>query len=472
MSLTYAEVHHLYHEMKPLIIGAICTRFASLSPCSFVVRLERKNFDPLNLFFCFKEPFLRFHFSQNFTKSIQNTPFVETLFKKLGHKEIVDCVLLNEDRILSLCFQGHERMYLVAELIPKHANCYLLNSNQLIMAALNPVGVSVYVPPVKPEFLCRELQEIQGNGTSFEIEKKYSRLEKQHVFVQQKKNIAKQLEKGFKRAQKRFEERLKMLNRCKEWKKVRHEGLLLQANLFRITKGMHEIIVSDWEQEGEERTLHLDSLVSPKDQLASYFRRSKKLNIGQGHAKRLLQLAEEELALYLEKKDVLNGITDSQSLEEYCKRFRIDDNPTQVNPLYKKKEPVKPYNTFITREGVEIWVGKNAADNDKLTLHFAKGSDLWLHARNYPGSHVVVRCLKGQELDENSLNDAAELALRYSKAKDTTEGEVCLAQVKTLTRVKEKPGKVILSKHKVLCVILDDKRWHRLKMSLKTQLAH
>ena len=271
------------------------------------------------------------------------------------------------------------------------------------------------------------------------------------------------LEKKLKKAEKRVEDRLKNLSACKDWHVVNHEGLLLQANLFRVQKGMREVVVSDWEQDGVERTINLDPLKVPKDIVAAYFRRSKKLKAGQEHAVRLLKKAEEELAACLEQKRVLDEAADVESLAAYYKRFGESVRAIRPAAVRGKKEPAKPYYTFVSQAGIEIRVGKSAKDNDKLTFHCSKGLDWWLHAQNYPGSHVVVSFQKGQELDEETLYDAAELALRYSKAKNSGEGEVCLTQVKGLTRVKGTPGKVMLSKHRILRLILDNKRWMRLK---------
>lgn len=296
-----------------------------------------------------------------------------------------------------------------------------------------------------------------------EAEKFYTALESEHLFIRQKKLACMAMEKKLKKARKRIEDGLKNLSICKNWRAVNHEGLLLQANLFRLQKGMKEVIVSDWEQDGAERTISLDPLAAPKDIVALYFRRSKKLEVGEGHAVRLLKKAEEDLALCLEQKRVLDEVSNVESLASYEKRFGASIQPIHKNASSIKKEPAKPYHVFISLAGIEIRVGKSAKDNDKLTFHYSNGLDWWLHASNYPGSHVVVHCQKGQEPDEETLYDAAELALRYSKAKNNGEGEVCLTQVKRLKRFKNTPGKVMVSEHRIICLVLDNKRWMRLR---------
>lgn len=281
-------------------------------------------------------------------------------------------------------------------------------------------------------------------------------------FVKQKQSAIAKIEKEIRRAKKRLEGCLQTLETCRNWEKVHHEGLLLQSNLFRLAKGMKEIVVSDWELEGKERTIPLDSLLPPQDQVAALFRRSKKLRKGEVHAERMAGLAEQGVQARLEQKAVLETIPDLQALHEYFSRHLIGNRAISQPLISKAQEPAKPYKTFTSQAGIEIWVGKSAKDNDKLSFHYANGLDLWLHARNYPGSHVVIRCPKGQEVDPETLQDAAELALRFSKAKDSGCGEVTLTQAKDIRRTGT-PGKVMLSRHKTLKTALSDKRWERLR---------
>lgn len=273
------------------------------------------------------------------------------------------------------------------------------------------------------------------------------------------------INRELKRAQKRFTNYQQILQECLDWEKVHHDGLLLQANLFRITSKMKEIVVADWSLNGQERVLTLNPLLRPHDQVAALFRRSKKLRKGIVHAQRMLKSAEQSLTQRLEQKHILDAITDPAALFDFLQQEGLIGTSKRKAPVPRREEPPKPYKRYLSEKGVEIWVGKSAKNNDLLTFHYANGRDLWLHARNYPGSHVVVRCQKGQEVDAESLLDAAELAIRFSKANNPGEQEVCLAQVNALTRVKGSPGKVMLSKHKTLRVNLDNARWQRLQPS-------
>lgn len=283
------------------------------------------------------------------------------------------------------------------------------------------------------------------------------------LFIRQKQSAIAKIDKEIKRSKKRLEACLQTLETCRNWEAVHHEGLLLQSNLFRLVKGMKEIALADWKDENKERIITLDPLLPPQDQVAALFRRSKKLRKGEIHAERMVGLAEQGLQALLEQKAALESVSGLEGLHEYFTKYLIGNRSASKPLTSKAQEPAKPYKVFTSEAGIEIWVGKSAKDNDKLSFHYAHGLDPWLHARNYPGSHVVIRCPKGQEVDPETLHDAAELALRFSKAKDSGCGEVTLTQAKDLRRVPGTPGKVMLSRHKTLKITLSEKRWDRLR---------
>lgn len=282
------------------------------------------------------------------------------------------------------------------------------------------------------------------------------------LFLRRKHYLTTCLNRSIKRAHKRLIDRQIILKKCQEWEKVAHIGQLLQSNLFRIDKGASSIQVVDWKQD-EEQVIPLDPLVEPKLQVASYFKQSRKLRLGEKHAERQLTQMEIELAQCEEQRKELESILLMADLEAYCQRYKLHWNPVDTSIALKSKEVPKPYKLYHSEAGMEIWVGKSAKDNDQMTFHYANGSDWWFHAADYPGSHVVLRFDKRREPDRASIEDAAELSLRFSKVKGNHSGDVTQTQVKWLKRVKGHPGRVMLSQSKVLRITLNEARWLRLK---------
>lgn len=466
MSLTFFQVQHMLREIKPLLEGALCRDVMAISPSTFVITFKQANATH-HLLLCFKERYLRFHLCAHPPLNSQAGPFINKLNAMLPGERLVDCCLLNEDRILALSFQKNGKIYrLVSEFLPRRPNCYLLDANQHIVAALYPVDHLIYDLPSMQGHAHKSISpSLPDLSDSHAIVKYYEELEQKEAFEANLREIASTLKKQLKSAQGRVSNRKKILEECTQWKQVHHDGLLLKANLFQIRKGMHEAVVSDWELAGKERKIPLDPLKSPQEQLTAIFRRAKKLQAGLPHAEKQLKLAEEELALRSQQQQVLDKVATPKDLESFCKTYSIGPAPQTRKVVAKAPEPAKPYHIFLAKSGLQIWVGKSAKENDKLSFHCADGNDWWLHAHDYPGSHVVVRGAKGQELDAETLSDAAELALRFSKAKDQGKGEVSLTQVKALRSVKGCPGKVMLSKYRVVYISLDKGRWERLKES-------
>lgn len=125
-------------------------------------------------------------------------------------------------------------------------------------------------------------------------------------------------------------------------------------------------------------------------------------------------------------------------------------------PIGRKKKAelaFKGARRFVSSDGVEILVGKKAADNDYLTFRIAKSMDTWLHAADYPGSHVVIRSAGRKELPNSTLREAAELAAFYSDAREVPKAAVNYTLKKFVNKPKRSaPGLVSLSAFKTILV--------------------
>lgn len=131
-----------------------------------------------------------------------------------------------------------------------------------------------------------------------------------------------------------------------------------------------------------------------------------------------------------------------------------------IKPLSKKhrKEEIEaaskqlPFRMY-KREGFEILVGKNARNNDELSFHFAAKNDLWLHAKDVTGSHVVIRHRAGKDLPPMVLEYAAQLAAFFSKRKQDTLVPVIYTPRKYIRKRKgDPPGLVAVDREQVIMV--------------------
>lgn len=130
--------------------------------------------------------------------------------------------------------------------------------------------------------------------------------------------------------------------------------------------------------------------------------------------------------------------------------------PTEkARPQRKKKieAAFKGARRFVSSDGIEILVGKKAADNDFLTFRVARSLDLWLHAEDYPGSHVVVRLAGRKVAPHKTLLEAAQLAAFYSDAREHPKAAVRYTQRKFVNKPRKgPPGLVSLSSFRTILV--------------------
>jgi len=107
----------------------------------------------------------------------------------------------------------------------------------------------------------------------------------------------------------------------------------------------------------------------------------------------------------------------------------------EKKPKGQKPPPRKPYNVYMSKDGIEIWVGRGSKDNDELSLRERHPSDWWMHVQGHPGSHVVVRC-QDEEPPKETMLDAAILALKFS----TGGGGTQPVSVVRCRQVSKNPG--------------------------------
>lgn len=109
----------------------------------------------------------------------------------------------------------------------------------------------------------------------------------------------------------------------------------------------------------------------------------------------------------------------------------------------KKQVKAKPLH-YISSDGYHMYVGKNNFQNEELTFKFAEGNDLWFHAKQMPGSHVIVKTNGETEIPDRTYEEAARLAAYYSTGKEAPKVEIDYTTKKNLKKPpKAKPGFVI-----------------------------
>ncbi len=234
----------------------------------------------------------------------------------------------------------------------------------------------------------------------------------------------------------------------------RKQGDLLTANLHLVKPGMPSVEVSDYERDGVPTLITLDPRLKPQENAALYYERYRKAVSG-------LSDLEDDIASTRRTMETLSA--ELASLEE-------ERNPLVIQKALRKRNTPRQqlkrkYPGLVFRvDGWLILVGRTAAENDELLRRHVKGSDLWLHTRDWPGGYVFVKNRPGKSVPLGILLDAGTLALFYSKGRKAGNADLYYAQVKHLRRAKGAPrGTVLPSNEKNLSVSLDDARLKRLE---------
>ena len=243
----------------------------------------------------------------------------------------------------------------------------------------------------------------------------------------------------------------------------RKNSELIQANLYRLKKGEPFAEVEDFYSEDcAPIRVPMDVSLSPAQNAQRYFKLYQKARNARTLAAEQKEKAEQELAYLEQMADDLRKCTDAKELSELREMLVVSGHvkaaPTRVKP---RKEPPSQPMKYLSSDGIEIEVGKNALQNDRLTMG-AKGDELWLHAQKMPGSHVLVHA---ENVPESTVLEAAMLAAYYSKGMRSAQVPIDA----TLRRYIKKPGGspagfVIYTHQRTLYITPDEAAVRRIKL--------
>jgi len=220
---------------------------------------------------------------------------------------------------------------------------------------------------------------------------------------------------------------------------------LIMANLHTIPAKAISATLADFYREGSPPiTIKLNPNLSAQLSAQHYYRKSKNKRI---ELEKIEENITQKKGLLESKKVLLQTAEAIHSLKE-IRAFKvnyIDRFKTEAEPL--------PYHTVMF-DGYHILIGKNAKSNDHLTMQIAAKNDLWLHARDVSGSHVIIREKPGQKFPEPVIEKAAQLAAWNSKRKTDSLCPVIYTPRKFVRKIKGAPaGQVVVDKEQVVMVV-------------------
>lgn len=239
-------------------------------------------------------------------------------------------------------------------------------------------------------------------------------------------------------------------------------GSLLMANLHTLTQGAKEVELFDFYRETQIK-IKLKPELTPVQNAERYYKKQKKRRSRQQHVARLADELEQEMYHFLEAQEVFETLASPEALAltqegiEYSHNKAMQAFVKSFGELLQGGKPSQlgkkhPFLEF-EKEGFTVLVGKNAKQNDELTFKYSNKNDTWLHARDVPGSHVIIRQKAGREIPPMVLEYAASLAAGYSKRKNDTLAPVIHCLRKQVRKPKGAvPGLVVVDRESVIMV--------------------
>ena len=244
------------------------------------------------------------------------------------------------------------------------------------------------------------------------------------------------------------------LENCAQRETFRVKGDLLSANMYNMQKGEKSVKLQNFYDENlAEIEIALDPALTPQQNAQKYYKNYRKAKTAEEKLTEQIALAEtelvyldsvfESLALAESERD-LGEIRAELTEQGYAKRQRGKKN--QKQPALSA--PLK----FTTSEGFTVFVGRNNRQNDKLTMKDANNNDIWFHTKNIPGSHTVL-VTDGKVPTDKAMEEAAILAAKHSRAKDSSQVPVDYTQIRHVFKPQgAKPGMVNYVNYKTVFV--------------------
>lgn len=259
------------------------------------------------------------------------------------------------------------------------------------------------------------------------------------------------IRKNLQRNKKKLKKLSNELKATENADEYRIKGEVLTTYLYQIKRGMTKITLPNFYDNNKEITISLSNQLSPSQNAQKYFKKYQKLKNAVTFVNEQIELTKKEVA-YLEEIQTqielatpadLNDIKTELQQEGYIKK-------KQQKSKHSSRVKINKPESFIASDGTEILVGKNNLQNEKLTLHTAKKADIWLHAKNIPGSHVII---KSNNPSDETLFEAAMLAAYFSKFRSSANVPIDYVQIKNIRKPNgSKPGFVIYEGQKTLTV--------------------
>lgn len=294
----------------------------------------------------------------------------------------------------------------------------------------------------------------------------YTRRDKSDDIRRRAQSLRKSIKNAHDRTIRKLELQRSDLKKTEGRDEKRKYGDLITANIYRLKKGEAELVAEDYyEENSPEVHIKLDPMKTPQQNAAAYYKEYNKLKSARSHLTELTAAAERDLEYLKSVLDELDRAENDRDIAEIRRELTETGYIRRQRGAKKEKISEQKPLVFRSTSGLEILVGRNNAQNDKLTLKTARKTDIWFHTQKIHGSHVILRT-EGLEPDAQSLVEAASLAAYYSQGRDGGKIAVDFTPVRYVKKPSGAlPGMVIYTEYNTMMAQPDEALVEKLKVS-------
>ncbi|MDW5300572.1 MAG: NFACT RNA binding domain-containing protein [Sedimentibacter sp.] len=298
-------------------------------------------------------------------------------------------------------------------------------------------------------FYCLDMEYLKSyNKRHYEnpgelLDNYYYEQDNKNKINQRVSSLIKSMNTKIDRDRKKVDKQRNELLNAEDREKYKMYGELILANLHKTPENHKLTVLNYYDPEQKDITIPLDPRLNLTQNGQKYFKRYNKLKKAEEELQKFIDSSLSEIE-YLE--NILYSIESCETtddLDDIYNELTTEGFIKRKSKIKKSKEYKPRFMTYISSKGHEIIVGKNNLQNDMLTFKIGKKEDYWFHAKNMPGSHVIIKT-NGDELSDNEYVEAARIAAFYSKGKNSGSVEIDYTRKSNLKKPpNSKPGFVI-----------------------------
>ncbi|MGD9564306.1 MAG: NFACT RNA binding domain-containing protein [Pyrinomonadaceae bacterium] len=401
------------------------------------------------------------------------TPFALALRKQVAQAEIASVRKLPRERVIELELSGEDDLgspfarQIIVQLTGKSANLFLTGPTAVVLdRARDTLGDGqqigdTYSPPVRStarfgENRSTDADEVIARSAvspSEALDAFYAERSAEQNFQSLARSAIGKVSSEIRKREKliaNLHNDLAAHGNPDGWKRA---GDLLLSNVSTAKRDGNTILVTDYFDEALPLiAVEADENDSVTEAAEKYFRRYTKARNAVVEVSRRIETLNAEVGKLQARKAKIELAVEERDTA-FLQRALGEQRPMHSREKKKADAAGGAARRFISSDGMEILVGKRAKDNDVLTFKIAKSLDTWMHAADYPGSHVVVRNPNRGEIPQRTLHEAARLAAFYSQGRSQVKAAVHYTQKKFVNKPKgAAPGLVSLASFKTLLV--------------------